>query len=197
MKDNLICLPRGQEQHKLECICLDLLHSINLFCLREFKMYSPRWPRRSCHKEGDKAARERLGLDLFLELVLVVMGYRSPRLSHLIRAIPVWKSFREKPNGSNSIETLLSVVNLPTDTKFLINFGACSILFRKKGVCEGFYVCTAKAINWNRVATSDNYIIIFAQFKIRRKITLRGCHMRSGSGVHIPRLIRLSKIEGV
>jgi len=52
----------------------------------------------------------------------------------------VWKSFTEKPNGSNSIETLLFVVNLRIDTKFLIKLGACSTFFRIGGGWgEGMY----------------------------------------------------------
>jgi len=42
----------------------------------------------------------------------------------------------------------------------------------------------------------DNFII-FAQFRIRREITLRGFHVRGSTGVPIPRLIWLSKTEGV
>jgi len=38
--------------------------------------------------------------------------------------------------------------------------------------------------------------IRFAQFSIRREITLRGCHVRGSTGVHIPSLIWLSKTKG-
>lgn len=56
-------------------------------------------------------------------------------------------------------------------------------------------MCITETINWNRMTISDNDFIIFAQFKIRREITLRGCHVRGGSGVHVPRGVWLSKIE--
>ena len=42
---------------------------------------------------------------------------------------------------------------------------------------------------------SNNDFIIFIQFKIRRKITLRGCRVRGGSNVHVPWGVRLSKVE--
>lgn len=57
-------------------------------------------------------------------------------------------------------------------------------------------MCTTETINWNIMTISDNDFIIFAQFKIRREITLRGCHVRGGFGVHVPRGAWLSKIEG-
>ena len=56
-------------------------------------------------------------------------------------------------------------------------------------------MCTAKTINWKRVTIFYDDFIIFAQFKIRRDITLRGRHVGSGSGVHIPRWVQLRKVE--
>ena len=132
VKGNLMCLPRGHEWQNWECNLLGLLHSINLFLLRKDKTWSPGCPRRLCQVDDDKAANVDRCLALFVILWLVII-YRSPWLSHLMIGIPVWKYFTEKPNGSNSIETLLSVVNWRTDTKFLIKFGASRTLFRIRG----------------------------------------------------------------
>jgi hypothetical protein len=52
-------------------------------------------------------------------------------------------------------------------------------------------------MNWNGMTISYNDVMIFAQFKIRREITWRGCHVWGGSGIHIPRGVWLSEIEGV
>jgi hypothetical protein len=42
----------------------------------------------------------------------------------------VTKSFTDKPNGSNSIEQELSVVNLQTERRFWMRLGATRILLR-------------------------------------------------------------------
>ncbi|KAF5794135.1 hypothetical protein HanXRQr2_Chr08g0324701 [Helianthus annuus] len=49
----------------------------------------------------------------------MVSGYRSPVLSHRRRGFRVWSSFTSKPKGSNSMETLLSVVKRRAEIKIL------------------------------------------------------------------------------
>ena len=44
-----------------------------------------------------------------------------------------WRSFTETPRGSNSTETELSVVNLRTESRFLIISGAIRTLLRRNG----------------------------------------------------------------
>lgn len=51
--------------------------------------------------------------------------------------------------------------------------------------------------NRNSMAISDNNTIISAQIKIRRKCTLRGGHVRCGTCVHVPIVIRRSKAESM
>lgn len=41
-------------------------------------------------------------------------------------------------------------------------------------------------INWNRMTITDNYTTIIAQIKIRRKSSLCGPYVRTGTSVHIP-----------
>jgi len=60
-------------------------------------------------------------------------GYRSPVLLHLAITLRVWRSFTERPKGSNSMEQLLSVVNRRTEIKFLIMLGETRTLERIKG----------------------------------------------------------------
>jgi hypothetical protein len=54
------------------------------------------------------------------------------------------RSFTKKPNGSNSTETELSVVNLRTDNKFLITEGETSTFARWKG--RGVRVAELEAV---------------------------------------------------
>lgn len=59
-------------------------------------------------------------------------GYKGPELLHLTIMFRDRKSFIEQPEGSNSTEHLLSVVNWCTDMMFLISCGDTRTLLRRK-----------------------------------------------------------------
>jgi hypothetical protein len=61
--------------------------------------------------------RKALGVDVFVE---GKRGYSCPGLLHLMITFLVWRSFTERPKGSNSTETTLSVVKQRTDIRFLM-----------------------------------------------------------------------------
>jgi hypothetical protein len=50
-------------------------------------------------------------------------GYNYLELLHLTITFLVWRSFTERPNGSNSTETRLSVVKRQTYIRFLMISG--------------------------------------------------------------------------
>ena len=57
----------------------------------------------------------------------------------------------------------------------------------------GGHFCVTITTNWNWMTISDNYTTIVAQIKIWRETTLRGCHVRSDAGIHVPIRIRRSE----
>jgi hypothetical protein len=59
-------------------------------------------------------------------------GYKSPILEQRRRFL-VARSFTEKPNGSNSMETKLSRVNWRTDIRFLTMPGEARTFWRWRG----------------------------------------------------------------
>jgi hypothetical protein len=59
-------------------------------------------------------------------------GYRGLELLHLTITFRDSRSFTEQPEGSNSMEQLLSVVNWRTEMRFLISLGDTRTLLRCK-----------------------------------------------------------------
>jgi hypothetical protein len=76
---------------------------------------------------------------LLVVLLKPAKGYRSPELVDLRIVVLVRRSFTEKPNGSNSIEHRLSLVNLRTYIRFKTKVGVWSTEARRKlmfGACK-------------------------------------------------------------
>lgn len=103
---------------------------------KEDKISRPGWPRRRCQISeevtAERSATEVVG-------VRAPKVYRSPTLLQQSIILRVRRSLTEKPNGSNSTETELSIEKRRTEIRFLTMEGARRILRREKldeGVCK-------------------------------------------------------------
>lgn len=70
----------------------------------------------------------------------MLMDRDPPTLLHFVRVVLVFRSFTEKPKGSNSMDTLLSLANFLTEIRLVMILGAnfpTEIRLVMKGRCGG------------------------------------------------------------